>query len=198
MSTGNKVRRRSRVWRIVILIVILLPLGYVAYELWSMLATHRHEPGGPSTAADVAELTSVPPPPEARDFRVASFEHGQARLVFVRFSAPVDVCKRYAAAVLPSAALKTLTWDDKHFDLGTVAAGSHQLRDLSWFDLPYLHDLWTTQAGKPVLPWPSPNRNFPETPDMLGADAMTESEGYLSTTIRIDAARGIFYFMRSN
>jgi len=198
MSSEIRVRRRSKVRLIVIVSVVLLPLAFVGYTIWWLYADHRHEPGAASTAADVAALTSVPPPPEARDFRVATFEHMQFRLVFVRFSAPVDVCRRYAAAVLPNSTLKPLDWNQRNEDLGTVFAGSYRLHDLSWFDLPYLHDLWTSEAGKPVLPSPSTVASIPEAPDMLGADSNTASEGYLSTTIRVDAARGVFYFMRAN
>jgi hypothetical protein len=199
MSSEIQVQRRSKVRLIVIVCVILLPLAFVGYTIWWMYAAHSYEPGEASNAADVAELTSVPPPPEARDLRVASFEHMQARLVFVRFSAPVDVCRRYAAAVLPNSTLKTLDWNQRNDDLGTVATGSYRLQDLSWFDLPYLHDLWTTSpAGKRVLPSPSTVTKIPEAADMLGADADTSAQGYLSTTVRVDAGRGVFYFMRAN
>jgi hypothetical protein len=198
MSSDIPVHRKSKLRPIVITSVILIPLAFVGYTIWWMYAAHSYEPGSASTAADVAALTSVAPPPEAREFRVASFEHMQARLVFVRFSAPVDVCRKYATAVLPNSTLKTLDWNQRNYDLGTVATGSYRLHDLSWFDLPYLHDLWASQAGKKVLPSPATVANIPEAPDMLGADANTSSQGYLSTTIRIDAARGVFYFMRAN
>ena len=191
-------RRRSTIRTVLMAGIILLPLAYVGYTLWSMLAEHHHDPGRATTAADVAELTSLPPPPEARDFRVATFEHGQARLIFVRFSAPSDICQRYAAALLPNAKLKQLTWDDRYFDFATVSSGSHRFADLSWFDLPYLQGRWTSEAGKPVLPSPSAADRFPESDDVLGANANTSAEGYSSTEVRVDAARGVFYFMRSN
>jgi len=202
MSSPNPPRRKSKLRPILIttliLIVILLPLAFLAYQFASPFFTHQSEPGPASSASDVAQLTSVPPPPEATGFRVASFEHGQARLLFVRFSAPASVCQKYAAAVLPNAKLKPLDWQDKYDDLATLSSGTAQFHDLSWFDLPYLNSFWRLQGGKKVLPYPQASDNIPEAPDVVGAEADTHLEGDASTKVRIDTSRGIFYFMRSN
>jgi len=199
MSNRNQARRRSGIRFIVITALILLPLAYLVYGIAWPFLTHQSDPGTASSAADVAELTSVTPPPQASGFRVASFDHGQARLVFVRFDAPADVCEKYAAAVLPpNSKLKPLDWQDKYDDLSTLYSGTLQFHDLSWFDLPYLQSFWTSQGGKKVLRDPRGTDRIPEAPDVVGAEADTHLQGYASTKVRIDTSRGVFYFMRSN
>jgi hypothetical protein len=199
MSNQNQPRRRSILRPIAIATLILLPLAFLAYRIAWPFLTHHSDPGAASSAADVAELTSVPPPPQASGFRVASFDHGQARLVFVRFDAPADVCEKYAPAVLPpNSKLKPLDWQDRYDDLATLSMGTREFDDLSWFDLPYLRGFWKAQGGKKVLPYPQASANIPEAPDVVGAEADTQLEGYASTKVRIDTSRGVFYYMRSN
>jgi hypothetical protein len=192
-------RQRRRRWLRPILIgsVVLLLLGFPAWIIWGAFFPHTYDPGTGSTRDDVTRLTRVPPPPEAADFRVASYDYGQARLVFVRFSAPVDACRKYAAAVMPKATLNPLTRDQKYDDLATIYGGSEQLHDLRWFDLPHAQGNWTAASGDPAFSQPS-NDNIPETPEMIGADERTETQGYLQTSVRVDVARGVFYLLRVN
>jgi hypothetical protein len=72
MSNPNQRCRRTLLWAILIASLVLLPLAFVAYQFASPFFTHQSDPAAASSAADVAELTSVPPPPEASGFRVAS------------------------------------------------------------------------------------------------------------------------------
>ncbi|MGD0461012.1 MAG: hypothetical protein ABSB74_00850 [Tepidisphaeraceae bacterium] len=196
MSNQNQIHRRKKIWLIVILIPVLLIGAYAGYMIWYLASTHVNDPAGASTRADVTYYTSVPPPPEAHDIRVAAFEYVQARLTFVRFLAPVDICVKYAAAVMPNTTLKPVNWDQEYRDLGAIYAGANKLHDLRWFDLPYANSYWTIQSGQPVFRQPSPQN--PEAPEIVGADANTEQKGYLTTSVRVDVSRGVFYFLQEN
>jgi hypothetical protein len=190
-------RHRSRKPWIIAIAVIGLVLFVPAYLAWYVFVPHRHDPGAATTPADVQYYTSVPPPPEARDLRIAAFEYGQARFSFVRFRAPADVCRAYAAKVLPNTTLAALTDDQTYNDLMALYLGSYQLNDLRWFDLPYAKSFWSTQAGQPVFQKPEIDR-LPKTPNVSGVDANTEKTGYLTSSIRIDEANGVFYFFQVN
>jgi hypothetical protein len=177
--------------------VVVLILSFPAYVVWYVFVPHRHDPGAATTSADVEDYTSVPPPPEARELRVAAFEYGQARFSFVRFKAPAEVCRAYAGKVLPNTTLAALTDDQTYNDLMTLYLASYQLNDLRWFDLPYAKSLWTTHTGQPIFEKPDIGR-LPKTPNVSGVDADTESTGYSTTSIRIDEANGVFYFFQVN
>jgi hypothetical protein len=181
---------------LIVSLILLLVVAWVGYVVWYLFSTHIDNPAASTTPADVTHYTSVPPPPEAREIRVEAFEYGQARLTFVRFSAPVDVCRKYAAAVMPNTTLTLLSWDQRYNDLGAIFAGSNQLHDLRWFDLPYAKSFWTLQSGQPVFQHAS--GNIPEAPEIVGADANTAQKGYLTTSVRVDVSRGVFYFLQEN
>jgi hypothetical protein len=176
--------------------LVLLVAAFVAYVAWEAFGTHVYNPAGASTGADVARFTSVPPPPEARDFRVASFRYGQAGLNFVRFSAPAEVCRKYAATVMPNAAFTPVSRNQKYDDLMALYMAANWLGDLRWFDLPYARNIWTLQRG--LTGATMPQIDIPEAPDIVGADANTEKKGYLTTSVRIDLSRGVFYFLQVN
>jgi hypothetical protein len=197
MGTEKQTRGISKVWLILILIVPLLIVALGADIIWEAFVRHVYDPTAVAKPSDVTYYTSVPPPPEARDFRVAAFNYGQARLTFVRFSAPADICRKYAAMVMPNAILKSLTQDQKYSDLMAIYAGTNELPDIHWFDLPYGHIFWTMQAGKWMFQKPA-IENIPDAPDVVGADENTERQGYLTSSVRVDASRGVFYFLREN
>jgi hypothetical protein len=156
-----------------------------------------YDPGEASTPADIAYVTSVPTPPEARQLRVASYEYQQARFTFVRFSAPVDVCQKYATTVMPKMILKSLNWDQKHNDLMTIYVGEKVLHGLNWFDLPYATAFWTQHSGKLVFREPT-DEEILESPEIVGADQNTELKGYSRTAVRVDVLRGVFYYLQVN
>jgi hypothetical protein len=207
MSAEDAARGKMKRWLILAVCLMLFigaPIGIVR---WLFFSTHRYDPGGPSTPADVAYYTSVQAPTEIRDIHVAAFDYGQARLVFVRFSAPADVCMKYAALVMPNTALKPLSWDQRYSDVMALYLGTCQINhDMRWFDLPYAQGFWSIQSGQPVFRNPSaqsttpvsPDKEIPQSPDIVGADANTQLQGYLTTSVRVDVSRGVFYFLREN
>jgi len=176
---------------------LVIVLGVPGYLVWHMLAEHVNDLGAATTREDVTEFTGIAPPAEATDLCVASIDHGQARVMFVRFTAPVDVCEKYALAMIPGATLQPLTWNQKYSDSGVVRIGSLTLNDLRWFDLPYLRSYWKIVMGKPFFDHQSA-QEFPKSPDMVGADTNNELKGYLVSGVRVDRARGVFYFIQAN
>jgi hypothetical protein len=82
-------------------------------------------------------------------------------------------------------------------DLGAVHSGAMQITDLRWFDLPYAKGFWNTESGKPVFQKPS-GREIPTSSGIVGTEADTHLRGYLRTAVRVDVARGVFYFLQVN
>jgi hypothetical protein len=191
-SGRKKMKRRLILTASLILIVGAL----VGYVIW-LFSSHVYDPAEASTPPDVTHYTSVPPPSEARDIRVAAFSYQQAGFTFVRFTAPVDVCMKYAAAIMPNNALKPLTPDQGLQDLGTIHGASFRFHDLRWFDLPYDVGYWSTQAGQLVFRYP-PTQEILKTSFIVGADADTSQNGYLDSSVRVDLSRGVFYFFQKN
>jgi hypothetical protein len=118
------------------------------------------------------------------------------RLVFVRFSAPANVCRQYAETVLPNTVLKPLDFDQKNLDLGELFSASSVFHDMRWFDLPYAKNRWIIQSAQPIFP--SPSGDIADYPEMVGADSDIGIPVYAVTSVRVDQLRGVFYFMRSN
>jgi hypothetical protein len=200
-NSSEKPAHRGRIWFVLIVgisLLVLAFLGYaVLYPIWYASSRHVHDPGDASSPADVARCTSVPPPPEARELRVAAFQYGQARLTFVRFSAPKEVCLKYAAAVIPSVPLTAISSEQQYDDVGAIDAGFRELHDLRWFDLPYANSFWTTQGTTVAFRRPSLEQ-IPSAPNIVAADANTQTSGYLTTGVRVDLLRGVFYFLQEN
>jgi hypothetical protein len=193
--------RKLKIWLAAIMLPTLLVAGITGDILWHFLP-HTYDPATASTAADVTYYTSIPPPPEAHDFRVAFHSEGIARFVFIRFSAPAEACRKYAQAVLPNIPLKPVGWDQKYNDQMSVYVASQKLNDLRWFDLPYINGHWTTQSGQPIFQKPPDNAPIPDYPDIVGTEAPSNTgyrgEEYTSTEVRVDQSRGIFYLLREN
>jgi hypothetical protein len=208
MAKKIGVRRTRKFWLILALSLMLLVGAPVWCVVW-VFSGHVYNPGDETTRADVTHYTSVPPPPEAKDFRVASFQEGTGVINLIRFTAPVDVCRKYAAAVVPNAALGSLSWDQRYMDVGTLYSASLRIHDLRWFDLPYAQGFWTVQSGEPVFRNPSAQANPPKTPDadppqaseIMGAEASDEQahqKGFESVSVRVDMKRGVFYLLQVN
>lgn len=175
-------------------IAALLFVGFFAYEVW-VTFLYNVDFGSWSTRGDVTECTSVPPPPEASDIRVAMFSHGQARNTFVRFRAPVDVCLKYATLVAHNMELKPLDGDQVLSDLDNLCGYCNLSgRDLCWFDLPYAQSYWIDTEGGVRFHRPD-YQNLPAAKNIVGADPHADSD---VPFIRVDVSRGIFYFYTIN
>jgi len=194
MSKTDRPHKKVRI-RLIVTSVILLLAGLPGYVIWTLLP-HAYDPAGASTSADVTYYTSVPPPPEATNFRVAAYRFQNLRLVFVRFSAPPDVCRKYAQAVMPNTALASLNYDQKSLDLGAISMASNCLHDMRWFDLPYAQANWILQSGQSAFR-KSSDWTIADYPNIVGADADTPPL-YATTSVRVDISHGLFYFLRQN
>jgi hypothetical protein len=197
MANQKPIHRKLKFWFAALAIVCVLVVGIGVYIVWYVFAIHRHDLAEATTPADVAYYTSVPPPPEARELRVAAFEAGQARSTFVRFKAPAEVCRAYAAKVMPNMPLSALTEDQTYNDLMAIYMASQWLHDLRWFDLPYATSGWTLQSGQAVFQKPAIEKML-RANGVIGADMDTEKTGYSSSSVRVDIANGVFYFFQVN
>jgi len=170
--------------------LILSVAAFLAYECRGGFSPYVYDPAGASTRGDVTHYTSVPPPPEARDIRVAAYSEGQATANFVRFSAPADNCRKYAVQVAHKQ-LESLDPGEMYFDLGMFRFDSHVFKDLRWFDLPYAQKFWSVQNGALVFQEVIPIDDLHCPPDFIGADVPSD---VLHVAVRVDASRGVFYY----
>ncbi len=190
---------KSRKQRILIVAVSGFTLASLAaYSVWSGFGSHRYNPAHTISPQQASSFLPLPAPSDASDFQVARFQFQQARITLVRFAAPAASCQAYAAALAPNATLNPLTAIQQYNDLALLSSAATKLGDLRWFDLPYARSVWTVQAGKPNLPRPSTPVQLPEELNLIGADANTRQDGFLSTSVRVDPARGVFYLLRAN
>jgi len=188
---------KMRVATVVIVGLLLLVLAVPAYVYWRVFVEHVYDPGAASTAADVVNCIGIAPPAEARDLRVATFEFGQARNVFVRFTAPVEVCEKFATAIMPVGELKPVGEHEQYNDSIAIYMGSRALSDLRWFDLPYANVFWSGGPGKPVMEKPEYDM-LTKSPQIIGADGDGLTPAYMSSSVRVDTARGVFYVLMVN
>jgi hypothetical protein len=193
-------KRNSRKWLITALL-ILLTAGIGRFVIWPHIS-NLYDPGDKSSSADVTEYLQVPPPPEAHDFHVAAFREMIAASVFVRFSAPPDICKKYAETIIPGKPLASLDYLSKNMDLQMLQTSAWHLPDLRWFDLPYARSCWAMQSGKPVFQLPPDNILNAPYPDLIGTDTGSGERPtgltYTVISVRVDVARGIFYCELAN
>lgn len=123
-----------------LLLLIAVPAVVVAGVVAFRIATvpmygdpHVHEPAAIATAADASEACGIPLPPEARNIRVAGWSQWIAHEDYLRFEAPVAVCLRHAAVLVPGTALAPVSAEQLALEARRRDRGI--LRDLSWFDL---------------------------------------------------------------
>jgi hypothetical protein len=187
------VRPAVRAWHLVG-IVALLVLGFLAHGIW-VIFFYNVDYGSWSTSRDVAACTSVPPPAEANDIRVAIMRYDQARNTFVRFRAPVNICLKYAAQVTHNAELKPLDDDQVYSDLSALFSYCNlSRRDLRWFDLPYAQGYWSATKGNVTFRKPDYG-NVPAASNIVGVDLHTDSD---FPSIRVDVSHGVFYYYTVN
>src|SRR4051794_14290338 len=79
-------------------------LGVVVWFVWSLVGFHVSEPRGPISASKAESMLDIRLPPEAKNIRAATYSQWIEYAQYLRFEAPVDVCLRYAATVVPNAA----------------------------------------------------------------------------------------------
>ncbi|HVX86666.1 MAG TPA: hypothetical protein VH253_17925 [Phycisphaerae bacterium] len=89
--------------------------------------------GEGATAGEAAAYTGVTLPAGAHDIGVAGWRQWIQAVEYVRFEAPVDVCLRYAAAVVPGVALQPEDGGLVELDGRPIREGV--LKDFGWFDL---------------------------------------------------------------
>ncbi len=157
---------KSRKW-LIAAVLILITVGVGRFVIWPFIS-NTYDPGNKSSSADVAEYLQVPPPPEAHDFHVAAYQEMIAKCVFVRFSAPAEVCKKYAKAIVPDKPLASLDYNSKYQDLMMLQISASHLSDLRWFDLPYAQNCWVMQSGRPVFQLPPDSIINATYPDLIG------------------------------
>jgi hypothetical protein len=107
--------------------------GLFALFAWSLLGLHVNEPRGPVSAAEAASFASIPIPPEATNIRIAGYSQWIQYEQYVRFEAPVAVCLRHAAAVVPGEPLTPVGQDE--LKSSRLPVRQDVFLDFSWFDL---------------------------------------------------------------
>lgn len=129
--------------------MLMIVLTGVGLWLISCLFVHEAHAASPK---EVARLTSILPPPEARNLMAASadplapgFTH------FVRFEAPPDVCLSYASAVLKGAPLGP----PRQFDRSVC---QDEFWRKSWFDLDKATNLVGGSLSPDVTVWVDKDR----------------------------------------
>ena len=92
-----------------------------------------YEPAAFATVDHASKGCRVPLPPEATNIRVAGWSAGVAHEDYLRFEAPVDVCLKHAAILVPGFKLVAVPADRLAADARPPQSGI--FRDLNWFDL---------------------------------------------------------------
>lgn len=125
-------------------------LAAIGWFLWSMFGLHVHEPPGPISVETAAALASIPIPPEAKNIRFAGFSHWIQYEQYLRFEAPVEVCLRHAAVIVPG---KTLQPADA-FQLRPerFPVDKNVFRKFDWFDLGGIGQNVVEAGGGPSEP----------------------------------------------
>jgi len=112
-------------------IVALIAIRATATAIMSDLRVY--EPAAFATALEASQACRIPLPPEATNIRVAGWSAGVAHEEYLRFEAPVAVCLKHAAILVPGAMLAPVPTDRFAADQRPPQSGI--FRDLSWFDL---------------------------------------------------------------
>jgi hypothetical protein len=114
------------------------------FGLWEIFGLHVQE-GRPGTPAEVADFTSIMPPPQATNIWIGSFRTGRGFSHYVRFEAPAVVCTKYASQIVHQSSLSPeivppdpTNVDQKYFS------------SLSWFDLSKATDVVGAEVGASV------------------------------------------------
>ncbi|MEX0775852.1 MAG: hypothetical protein WD042_09090 [Phycisphaeraceae bacterium] len=92
-----------------------------------------YEPAPFASAAEASKASGIPLPPEAKSVRVASWSQWIGHATYMRFDAPVAVCLRHAAVLVPDEALAPVAARQLADDATPPEPGI--FRDVSWFDL---------------------------------------------------------------
>ncbi len=91
-----------------------------------------YEPAALATPEDAARSCKLPIPPEAKNIRAAGWSQSIAHEDYLRLEAPVAVCLRHAAVLVPTEPLTPVSADRLAMDARPPQGIFH---DISWFDL---------------------------------------------------------------
>ncbi len=127
-----------------LVILIALPVVLVAGTIVVVVAAigfatapandlRVYEPAPFATAAEASKGCGIPIPPEATNVRFAGWSQWIAHEDYLRFEAPVSVCLRHAAVLVPGEALSPVPSARLAADARAPQPGI--FRDMSWFDL---------------------------------------------------------------
>jgi hypothetical protein len=165
MSQEQPERKTTVRW-----LVRIVVLAVVVYGVWQLFGLHVNEPPRPATPAQAQKYTGVPLPAEAHNIGVAGYRQWIQFEQYVRFEAPVDVCLKYAAKVVPGATLQPI--DEYEIKRGGGPIREGVFTDFGWFDL---------AKGKNVVG----AAGGPGTPGQMG-------------DVWVDQDRGVFYFRKTD
>lgn len=120
-------------------------VGMIVWFVWSLIGFHVTESRRPISAREAESIVGVKVPPEATNIRAASYRQWIEYAQYLRFEAPVDVCRRFASTVVP----KATTQPADQFDLSGNARTPrpNAFTDFSWFDLDKAQDVFTVGGG---------------------------------------------------
>jgi hypothetical protein len=137
-------------WRVAV-------LGLIVWFAWSLFGRHVSEPRGPISASKAESMLGIRVPPEAKNIRAATYSQWMEYAQYMRFEAPVDICLRYAALVVPGAATQPADEYDLIFNARPLRADAFE--DFGWFDLAKAQNV-ATAGGGPSQPqvWVDPTR----------------------------------------
>lgn len=127
-------------------ITLVLVLAVVLYGVLELFSLHVNEPLRPVSPSQAEAYTSVPLPAKARNIRVAGYRQWIDFAQCVRFEAPVGVCLKYAATVVPGATLRPVDKYQLETDARPIRKGV--LKDFRWFDLAKAKNV-VTAGGTP-------------------------------------------------
>jgi len=100
------------------------------------------------TASEARKHIAVSLPDEATNIRFAGYREWIAADDYLRFEAPVDVCLKHAAVMMPKSPLQQ--HQDRSSSAGTHPSSLH-LKDLSWFDLKRATNVVSARDGMKAL-----------------------------------------------
>src|SRR5512140_1713690 len=138
MHPGTVMSRRKRAILIAVAVAVVVGTAFAVVAVIRCATAlapplQVYEPAAFATAADAFQGCGIPIPPEAKNIRVAGWSQWIAHEDYVRFEAPVPVCLRHAAVLVPGEALAPVPPDRLAADARPPQPGI--FRDLSWFDL---------------------------------------------------------------
>lgn len=125
--------------------VRVIVLGVIVWFVWSLFGLHVTESHGPITAANAESLVGVTVPPEATNIRAASYSQWIEYAEYLRFEAPVDICRQFASTVVPTGTTRPADEFDLAQESKTPRADAFE--DFSWFDLDKAQDVFTVGGG---------------------------------------------------